>query len=124
MKLIYGTTNKAKIEFMRCRIDPLDCLSVQIESGRYYYDIDGYVENNRSDGRFDVSFTKKSYDTPFEYLPDDSDKLFAPWWDDVMAWGIVENGQLIAVIETSVEEWSNRLRINNWPPIIEITQLL
>ena len=29
-----------------------------------YYD----VEINRSDGRFDVSFTKKSYDTPFSSM--------------------------------------------------------
>jgi len=72
-----------------------------------YYD----VEINCSDGRFDVSFIKKPFDTPFEHLPNDTDKLFAPWWDDVKAWGIVGNDRLIAVIETAVEEWSNRLRV-------------
>ena len=44
-------------------------------------------------------------------MPSDTDKLFQPWWDDIKAWGIVDNGRLIAVIETAVEEWSNRLRV-------------
>jgi ribosomal protein S18 acetylase RimI-like enzyme len=72
-----------------------------------YYD----VEINRSDSSFQVSFTKKPFDTPFEHLPNEHDKLFQPWWDDIKAWGIVENGRLIAAIETSVEEWSNRLKV-------------
>lgn len=72
-----------------------------------YYD----AEINHSSDGFHISFIKKPYDTPFEYLPNDYDKLFQPWWDDVMAWGIVENEKLVAVIETAVEEWSNRLRV-------------
>ena len=72
-----------------------------------YYD----VEINRTGDNFNVSFIKKPFDTPFVHEPSDTDKLFQPWWDDVKAWGIVENGRLIAVIETAVEEWSNRLRV-------------
>jgi len=73
-----------------------------------YYD----VAIVRSDDDFNVSFVKKGFDTPFEYRPEkDYDKLFQPWWDDVKAWGIVKDGRLIAVIETAVEEWSNRLRV-------------
>ena len=70
-----------------------------------YYD----VEINRSDSGFQVSFVKKPYDAPFEKMPDDTDKLFQPWWDDVKAWGVIENEILLAVIETAVEDWSNRL---------------
>ena len=72
-----------------------------------YYD----VEIKHTDGAFNVSFIKKPYDTPFEKMPDNTDKLFQPWWDDIKAWGIVENGRLIAIIETAAEEWSNRLRV-------------
>ena len=72
-----------------------------------YYD----VEINRSENSFAVSFVKKPFDMPFEHLPNDTDKLFQPWWDNIKAWGIVENGRLVAAIETSVEEWSNRLRV-------------
>ena len=70
-----------------------------------YYD----VEIMRSDNDFHVNFVKKPFEEPYEHMPDETDKLFQPWWDDIMAWGIVEGGRLIAAIETAVEEWSNRL---------------
>ena len=69
------------------------------------------VEIKRSDNGFAVSFVKKPFDTPFEHLPNEHDKLFQSWWDDIKAWGIVENGRLVAAIETAVEEWSNRLMV-------------
>jgi ribosomal protein S18 acetylase RimI-like enzyme len=72
-----------------------------------YYD----VEINRADTGFHVSFVKKPFDTPYVNLPNDIDKLFKPWWDDIKAWGIVDDGRLVAAIETAVEEWSNRLRV-------------
>ena len=72
-----------------------------------YYD----VEIIRSTGGFTVSFVKKPYDEPYEHMPDDTDKLFQPWWDDIKAWGIILEGRLVAVIETAAEEWSNRLRV-------------
>ena len=70
-----------------------------------YYDL----EVSQSEESFIATLTKKPFDVPFEKKPDDTDMLFQPWWEDVMAWGIVENEQLIAVIETAVEGWSNRL---------------
>ena len=73
----------------------------------HYYD----VAIVHSENGFIVSFNKKPFDKPYEKMPDDTDKLFQPWWDDIQAWGIVENDKLIAVIETSVEEWSNRLLV-------------
>ena len=69
------------------------------------------VAINHLDSDFSVSFIKKNFDTPYEKTPDDCDKLFEPWWEDVKAWGIVEDGRLRAVIETSAERWSNRLRV-------------
>ena len=74
---------------------------------RNYYD----VEIKRSGDDFHAVFAKKPFDTSYEKMPDDTDKLFQPWWDDIKAWGIVENNKLIAVIETAVEGWNNRLRV-------------
>ena len=80
----------------------------------FHYFSDSYhdVEIVRTGDNFNVSFVKKSFESPFEYKPDkDYDKLFQPHWDDIKAWGIVENGRLIAAVETAVEQWSNRLRV-------------
>ncbi|MDI9471031.1 MAG: GNAT family N-acetyltransferase [Bacillota bacterium] len=74
---------------------------------RHYYDL----EIRHTDQGLSVSFCKKAFETPFEKLDIDSDQLFQPWWEDVKAWGILENGRLVAAIETAVEEWSNRLRV-------------
>ena len=76
----------------------------------HYYD----VEIDCSDKGFLVSFAKKQFDPPFEKMPDDTDKLFQPWWNDIKAWGIVERGRLLAVIETAIEEWSNRLVVTEF----------
>jgi len=70
-----------------------------------YYDL----EIIQSDEGFKMMLIKKPFDTPFKKTPDDTDKLFQPWWEDVKAWGIIIDEQLIAVIETAVEGWSNRL---------------
>ena len=73
-----------------------------------YYD----VEIERVNNNFHVSFIKKPFITPFEYKPEqDYDKLFQSHWEDIKAWGIIEGEQLIAAVETAVEEWSNRLRV-------------
>ena len=72
-----------------------------------YYDVE-IIKN--PDG-FKVSFTKKPFDKPFEYGLNDDDKLFQSYWDDIKAWGIVEDEKLVAVIETAVEKWNNRLRV-------------
>ena len=69
------------------------------------------VEIKRTGDDFLVSFVKKSLSTPLEKNDENIDKLFKPCWDDVKAWGIIEDEKLIAVIETSVESWSNRLRV-------------
>jgi len=71
----------------------------------YYYD----VEITYINAVFQVTFIKKPFDEPYINAPNDKDKLFQPWWDNVKAWGLIENERLIAAIETAVEEWSNRL---------------
>jgi len=73
----------------------------------YYFD----VTIDHSADHFQVAFTKKPFPIPYEKMPDDSDKLFQPWWDEIKVWGIINEEKLIAVIETAVEEYSNRLRV-------------
>jgi ribosomal protein S18 acetylase RimI-like enzyme len=82
------------------------CLKFHYVANNYYD-----VTIDRSKDGFHVNFIKKAFDTPFEKAPDDKDKLFQPWWDEVKAWGIIKDGRLIAVVETAVEGWSNRLRV-------------
>jgi len=73
----------------------------------HYYD----VAIRHTCAGFEVSFVKRPFDAPYEKKPDGADKLFQPWWDEVKAWGIIQNDQLLAVIETAAEDWSNRLRV-------------
>ena len=72
-----------------------------------YYDIE-IVSGDRG---FVASLLLKELDTPFEKMPDSYDPLFAHYWEDVEAWGIVIEDKLCAAIETSLEGWSNRLRV-------------
>ena len=106
--------NKKNIEnrFIN-QIVPLDRGKWQDYRLEFHYVSYNYfdVEINRSENGFQVSFIKKPYETPFEFMPSDTDKLFQPHWNDVKAWGIEGNGRLLAAIETAVEEWSNRLRV-------------
>lgn len=73
----------------------------------HYYD----VALDQTARGFVVSFSQKAFETPLERLPDGTDRLFQPWWEDPRAWGIVDDDRLVAAIETAVEEWSNRLRV-------------
>ena len=96
------------------RIIPLDCEKWQGYKLPFHYVSHNYydVEIIRAGDNFNVSFVTKPFDTPFVFNPEkDYDKLFQPHWEQVKAWGIVEDGRLIAALETAVEEWSNRLRV-------------
>ena len=73
----------------------------------HYYDVS--IDHTR-DG-INVAFVKQKFPIPYEKMPDEHEKLFQPWWTDIRSWGVIDNGKLIAAIETSVEEWSNRLRV-------------
>ena len=73
-----------------------------------YYD----AEIMRTGDNFSVSFTKKPFEQAYEKTPDSQEKLFQDWYDDAVAWGIEDGDRLLAAIETCVETWNNRLRIN------------
>ncbi len=76
----------------------------------YYYDIS---IQKTADG-FEIPIKKMKFETPFTHVPEDGDypdKLFEDWWENACAYGIVEDGELLAAIEICPEEWSNRLLI-------------
>ena len=63
---------------------------------------------------FEIPISKKRFDKPFTSRPEDHDfpdKLFADWWEDARAFGVVEDGRLLAVMEVCPEEWSKRLLV-------------
>ena len=76
----------------------------------YYYD----VKIDHTEKGIHVGFVKEKYPIPYEKMPDEHDKLFQLWWPEIKSWGIIDDGKLIAAIETSVESWSNRLRVTEF----------
>ena len=79
-------------------------------TSEYYYDIS---IDKMTDG-FNIPIQKKRFDKPFTHDPKDGeypDKLYEDWWEKAEAFGIVEDGKLLAAIEVNPEEWSNRLLI-------------
>lgn len=76
----------------------------------YYYDI--WIE--KTEDGFHIPIKKKHFEATFRHLPEDGeypDRLYEDWWENARAFGIVEDGTLLAAIEICPEEWSNRLLI-------------
>jgi len=79
-------------------------------SSDYYYDIS--IE--KTDDGFRIPIRKKRFASAFSHLPEDGDypdRLYEDWWEKARAFGIIEDGNLLAAIELCPEEWSNRLLI-------------
>ena len=75
-----------------------------------YYD----VVISEQDDRFSVDMVRKPMDAPVTHRAEDydfPDSLYQDHWEGAQAWGVVENGALLACIETCPEEWSNRLLV-------------
>ena len=75
-----------------------------------YYD----VEMEERPQGFSVSIGKKRFSAPVTHSPEEydfPDKLYEDFRPGACAWGVLEEGKPVAVIETEPEEWSNRLRV-------------
>jgi GNAT superfamily N-acetyltransferase len=84
-------------------------LPIAYTSGSYYD-----ISVKRTAEGFDIPIRKKTFETPFTHVPEDGeypDRLYEDWWENARAFGIVEDGTLLAAIEICAEEWSNRLLI-------------
>ena len=76
----------------------------------FYYDI----SIQKTEDGFDIPIRRMRFDAPFTHLPEDGeypDRLYEDWWEKASAYGIIEDGKLLAAIEVCPEEWSNRLMI-------------
>lgn len=101
---------------MKRKIVPLpkeqwkDCVVPIGYTSHAYYD----VELLQEEAGFTASFRLKPMETPVVHTPEEcdfADRLYADYWENAFAWGVVEDGKLLAAIETCPEEWNNRLRV-------------
>ncbi|MBQ9123574.1 MAG: GNAT family N-acetyltransferase [Lachnospiraceae bacterium] len=75
-----------------------------------YFDVT--IEKEK-DG-YTIGLHKRRFEEPVSHYPEEydfPDSLYQKHWEKAYAWGIVEDGQLLACIETCPEEWSNRLMV-------------
>lgn len=75
-----------------------------------YYDVS---IKSQADG-YTVSMKKTAFDQPVSHTQEEHDfpdKLYDTYRPNACAWGVIQDGELIAAIETEAEEWNNRLRI-------------
>ena len=75
-----------------------------------YYDV--HIERDPSGYR--IAVEKQDLLETLTRSADDEelyDRLYEDHWESPFAWGIIDNGELVAAIETSPETWSNRLRV-------------
>lgn len=76
-----------------------------------YYDV--LLAAHKEGFRLDVF--KKLFDVPYTFSSKDKgypDKLYEDYREDPYAWGYLDGERLVAALETSSENWSNRLRIS------------
>ena len=75
-----------------------------------YYDVEIATSTDGSH----IDLVKKRMNPPVTHNPEDydfPDILYPDYWEGAQAWGVVEDGKLLACIETCPEEWSNRLMV-------------
>ena len=73
-----------------------------------YYDV---TLTDAANG-FGIRIQKRDFPAPVTHSQaeyDYPDKLYADWWEKAEAFGVVENGRLLAAVEICPEDWSNRL---------------
>lgn len=75
-----------------------------------YYDF----SMNRNENGFNISIEKKALSKPITHTPDEHDypdRLYAKYFPDARAYGVLDGEKLVAVIEIWGEDWSNRMRV-------------
>ncbi len=81
-------------------------ISIAYKSDYYYR-----LEKQITDNGINISFVKTKYNKTF--VKDNHTELFKDWWVSPKVYGLFDEDKLIGVIETSKENWNNRLRVTN-----------
>lgn len=81
----------------------------------YVYDSSEHYKVVRSDSPSGFSFEFVREKLSEKYHHDSYDVLFSESWQDVTAYGVVDNdtNEMVAYLELSREEWNDRLHITN-----------
>lgn len=72
------------------------------------------VVMHTNEAQFQVELKRQPLDEPFiheVYCQEAGDQLYADWWPNALAWGMIQDGHLLAAVEIAEEVWSNRLRV-------------
>lgn len=75
-----------------------------------YYD----VSIHHTSQKIQIEIEKKAFDKPIKHTQEEydfPDNLYASWWKNAKAYGVLKENELIAAIEICPETWSNRLMI-------------
>lgn len=75
-----------------------------------YYD----VSIHHTSQKIQIEIEKKTFDKPIKHTQEEydfPDNLYASWWKNAKAYGVLKENELIAAIEICPETWSNRLMI-------------
>lgn len=75
-----------------------------------YYD----VSLDKKKNGYEIKIEKKDLSEPVtrsSIKDNESDQLYADYFENAFAWGMLREGLLVAAIETAPEPWSDRLRI-------------
>ncbi len=85
------------------------CIPVEYQSDEYY---DICVQ--KTENGFQIPIEKKQFEQTFVHDPsmqEYPDRLYEDWWEQAEAFGIIDDGKLLAAIEVCEEEWSKRIWI-------------
>ncbi len=85
------------------------CIPIGYTTEQYYN-----VEVEERPSGFSICIQKKRFPAPVTHTPEEydfPDRLYADYRPGACAWGVLQEGEPVAVIETEPEEWSNRLRV-------------
>ena len=73
------------------------------------YLTNGYYDIRRRDMGFQIMYV--NFEKPAEMSF--ADEMFGDWLEEPVAYGALENGQLLGYVEGTPEKWNNRYRISN-----------
>ena len=94
---------------MSIEITKLDAEQYAGQKFTLRYMTNGYYDIHRTDMGFQIAYERFEKPTQMSF----DDYMFNEWLEDPVAYGALENGQLLGYVEGTLEKWNNRYRISN-----------